>query len=127
MFSSKYGKCQSGSISATPSAEMNRVEMTFAIAVVPSSTGDVGRWTAASAEPHRPAADPFKPPRSSSTQPHRPAARSRSTSRPDGRPTPWSGRPSGAVAVSLAEHLHLGVGLVDVDRDVVELLDELLD
>src|SRR4051812_46665956 len=37
MFSSKYGKCQSGSISATPSAEMNRVETTFAIAVVPSS------------------------------------------------------------------------------------------
>jgi hypothetical protein len=47
--------------------------------------------------------------------------------RPDGRPTPWSGRPSGVVAVSLAEHLHLGVGLVDVDGDVVELLDELLD
>src|SRR5882672_7355427 len=37
MFSSKYGKCQSGSISATPSAEMNSVEMTFAIAVIPSS------------------------------------------------------------------------------------------
>src|SRR5882672_2493732 len=36
MFSSKYGKCQSGSISATPSAEMNSVEMTFAIAVIPS-------------------------------------------------------------------------------------------
>src|SRR3954468_19220168 len=36
MFSSKYGKCQSGSISATPSAEMNSVEMTFAIAVLPS-------------------------------------------------------------------------------------------
>ncbi|PZW00521.1 hypothetical protein SAMN05443287_1246 [Micromonospora phaseoli] len=32
-----------------------------------------------------------------------------------------------AVPVSLAEHLHLGVGLVDVDGDVVELLDELLD
>src|SRR5674476_511106 len=31
MFSSKYGKCQSGSISATPSAEMNRVEITFAM------------------------------------------------------------------------------------------------
>src|SRR6185312_2307138 len=30
----KYGKCQSGSISATPSAEMNSVEMTFAIAVL---------------------------------------------------------------------------------------------
>ena len=37
MFSSKYGKCQSGSISATPSAEMNSVETTFAIAVIPSS------------------------------------------------------------------------------------------
>src|SRR2546421_261288 len=37
MFSSKYGKCQSGSISATPSAEMNSVERTFAIAVIPSS------------------------------------------------------------------------------------------
>src|SRR5262245_48102292 len=37
MFSSKYGKCQSGSISATPSAEMNSVEMTFVIAVIPSS------------------------------------------------------------------------------------------
>jgi hypothetical protein len=37
MFSSKYGKCQSGSISATPSAEMNSVEMTLAIAVIPSS------------------------------------------------------------------------------------------
>src|SRR6476620_1893895 len=36
MFSSKYGTCQSGSISATPSAEMNSVEMTFAIAVIPS-------------------------------------------------------------------------------------------
>src|SRR5215475_11855778 len=36
MFSSKYGKCQSGSISATPSAEMNSVEMTFAIAMIPS-------------------------------------------------------------------------------------------
>src|ERR1700760_2205277 len=47
MFSSKYGKCQSGSISATPSAEMNSVEMTFAIAVVPSgqvvSTGRPAR------------------------------------------------------------------------------------
>jgi hypothetical protein len=42
-------------------------------------------------------------------------------------PDPWSGRASGAVAVLLAEHLHLGVGLVDVDDDVVELLDELLD
>ena len=31
------------------------------------------------------------------------------------------------VAVSLAEHLHLGVGLVEVDGDVVEVLDELLD
>src|SRR5260370_32790462 len=39
MFSSKYGKCQSGSISATPSAEMNSVEMTFAIAVSPSGQG----------------------------------------------------------------------------------------
>src|SRR6185437_3982983 len=37
IFSSKYGKCQSGSISATPSAEMNSVEMTFAITVIPSS------------------------------------------------------------------------------------------
>src|SRR5260370_33069757 len=39
MFSSKYGKCQSGSISATPSAEMNSVEMIFAIAVTPSAQG----------------------------------------------------------------------------------------
>src|SRR5919107_1161332 len=31
MFSSKYGKCHAGSISATPSAEMNRVETTLAI------------------------------------------------------------------------------------------------
>lgn len=29
--------------------------------------------------------------------------------------------------MSLAEHLHLDVGLVDVDGDVVELPDELLD
>src|SRR3954466_14578501 len=36
MFSSKYGKCHAGSISATPSAEMNRVEMTFAMALAPS-------------------------------------------------------------------------------------------
>src|SRR6476660_1117976 len=36
MFSSKYGKCQSGSISATPSAEMNNVETTLAMAVHPS-------------------------------------------------------------------------------------------
>ncbi len=36
-------------------------------------------------------------------------------------------RASGAVAVLLAEHLHLGVGVVDVDGDVVELLDELLE
>jgi hypothetical protein len=43
------------------------------------------------------------------------------------RPTPWSGRASGAVTVSLAEHLHLGVGLVDVDGELIELLDELLD
>lgn len=28
---------------------------------------------------------------------------------------------------SLAEHPHLGVGLVDVDGEAVELLDELLD
>ncbi len=54
-------------------------------------------------------------------------------SRPDARPAPWPGRTcgavtvSGAVAVSLAEHLHLGVGLGKVDDDVVELLDELLD
>ena len=47
--------------------------------------------------------------------------------RPDGRLTPWSGRASGVVAVLLAEDLHLGVGLVDVDGDVVEVLDELLD
>jgi hypothetical protein len=46
---------------------------------------------------------------------------------PDGCPARWSGRASGAVAVSLAEHLHLGVGLVDVDGEVVEVLDELLD
>src|SRR4051794_19842132 len=39
MFSSKYGKCQAGSISAMPSAEMNRVEMSFAMAVVPSARG----------------------------------------------------------------------------------------
>jgi hypothetical protein len=31
------------------------------------------------------------------------------------------------VAVSLAEHLHLGIGVVDVDDDLVEMLDELLD
>jgi hypothetical protein len=31
------------------------------------------------------------------------------------------------VAASFAEHLHLGVGLVGGDGDVVELLDELLD
>jgi len=31
------------------------------------------------------------------------------------------------VAASFAEQLHLGVGLVDVDGDIVELLDELLD
>lgn len=37
------------------------------------------------------------------------------------------GRAFGAVAVLLAEHLDLGVGLVDVDGEVVELLDELLD
>ncbi|GLW21364.1 hypothetical protein Mame01_14070 [Microbispora amethystogenes] len=36
MFSSKYGKCQAGSISATPSAEMNSVEMIFAIVTIPS-------------------------------------------------------------------------------------------
>lgn len=40
---------------------------------------------------------------------------------------PWSGRPSGAVAGSLAEHLHLGVGVVDVDGELVELLDELVE
>jgi hypothetical protein len=34
MFSSKYGKCHAGSISATPSAEMNRVETTLAIVVI---------------------------------------------------------------------------------------------
>src|SRR6185503_10662511 len=38
MFSSKYGKCQSGSISAMPSAEMNRVEMSFAMAVILSES-----------------------------------------------------------------------------------------
>lgn len=52
--------------------------------------------------------------------PRQPAGRT--TARPRG-----SGRASGAVAVSLAEHLHLGVGLVDVDGEVIELLDELLD
>ena len=29
--------------------------------------------------------------------------------------------------LSLAEHLHLAVGVVDVDGDLVELVDELLD
>src|SRR5436309_2735961 len=52
MFSSKYGKCQAGSISATPSAEMNRVEMTFAI--VGSFRSRVsGGWTGPAPEPHR--------------------------------------------------------------------------
>ena len=36
-------------------------------------------------------------------------------------------RPALLALVSLAEHLHLGVGRVDVDGDVVEVLDELLD
>jgi hypothetical protein len=33
----------------------------------------------------------------------------------------------GAVAVSFAEHLHLAVGILDVDGELIELLDELLD
>jgi len=32
MWSSKYGKCHSGSISTTPSSEMNSVETTDAMA-----------------------------------------------------------------------------------------------
>src|SRR5674476_691700 len=39
MFSSKYGKCQDGSISATPSAEMNKVEITFAMRCSPRWAG----------------------------------------------------------------------------------------
>jgi hypothetical protein len=31
------------------------------------------------------------------------------------------------VAVSLAEHLHLGIGVLHVDDDVVEVLDEFLE
>lgn len=37
------------------------------------------------------------------------------------------GRPPGSVVVSLAEHLHLGVGFVDVEGELVELVDELFD
>lgn len=34
---------------------------------------------------------------------------------------------SGPVTVSRAEHQHLGVGLLDVDGELIELLDQLLD
>jgi hypothetical protein len=46
---------------------------------------------------------------------------------PGGCPTLWSGRGVGAVGVSFAEHLHLAGGVLDVDGELIELLNELLD
>lgn len=55
------------------------------------------------------------------------AERPRLASRPDGRPAPVIRAAVRHVAVLLAEHLHLGAGVVDVDGDLVELVDELLE
>jgi hypothetical protein len=40
----------------------------------------------------------------------------------------WCSPPAGGSAlVSFAEHLHLAVGVVDIDGELIELLDEFLD
>jgi hypothetical protein len=87
------------------------------------------------------ARSPVKGPRTSSSgspwsSPTEAVMRGRSGTRRDGlnvrgrrtagRPRGSGGRAPGAVAVSLAEHPHLGIGVVDVDGDLVELIDELL-